>query len=515
MSRVHNAARSLASGYAAMVANVFYTLASVPLALHYLSKEEFGLWALVAQIGVYLTLLDLGMSGSVARILIDHKDTRSDGVYGAVLKTGCLVLLIQGACIILGGGLLSLLLPGLLKVPAELGKTFQILVAAQCLIMGITFVGRILMNILQAHQRYDSLNYSQIGQLAVGFATQWLTFHWGWGLYSLLAAAASNYFFGTLYNLFWVVRLRLFPERGHWGKATMGIFHELWSFGKDLFVLSVGLQLLNASQVVIISRTLGLDAAATWTIATRTFQLAFQFVQRVFDFSSGAFAEMIVRQERATLRRRFRDMLVLSASLAVFVSISIAVCNGSFVALWTRGRIQWPLLNDALMGIVLLLTLVTRCFVGLTGCAKQIGMMRWVYFVEGVCFVIGAFVLAHFIGIAGVIISAIAANLVWSGTYGVRWAARYLEVSTAEISLGWLRPALQYLALMLPVSIALSWLSFNLQPLVRLLVDAGFLIVVGLPALWFIGLNSDVRGDVRQAAQRMGVGAGVLKAFMA
>ena len=58
MSRIKNLARGLASGYAAMAANVLYTMGSVPLALSYLSKDEFGLWAVVSTIGGYLMLID-------------------------------------------------------------------------------------------------------------------------------------------------------------------------------------------------------------------------------------------------------------------------------------------------------------------------------------------------------------------------------------------------------------------------------------------------------------------------
>ena len=83
MSRLRHAAMSLGSGYAAMAANVFYTLASIPLALHYLGKEQFGLWSVVTQVASYLLLLDLGVTGSVSRILIDHKDKKNGGDYGS------------------------------------------------------------------------------------------------------------------------------------------------------------------------------------------------------------------------------------------------------------------------------------------------------------------------------------------------------------------------------------------------------------------------------------------------
>ena len=64
MSRIKRFAHSLVSGYVFLGANALYTLASVPLALHYLSKPEFGLWAVATQIAGYLMLIDFGLGTS-------------------------------------------------------------------------------------------------------------------------------------------------------------------------------------------------------------------------------------------------------------------------------------------------------------------------------------------------------------------------------------------------------------------------------------------------------------------
>src|SRR5690242_7647743 len=96
MSRLRRVVHSVAAGYAVLVVTALYALGSVPLALHYLSTDKFGLWALMATIGGYLGLIDLGMSGSLARMLIDHKDNRDGGTYGSFIQTGFIVLIIQG-----------------------------------------------------------------------------------------------------------------------------------------------------------------------------------------------------------------------------------------------------------------------------------------------------------------------------------------------------------------------------------------------------------------------------------
>jgi O-antigen/teichoic acid export membrane protein len=70
-------ARGLGAGYLATAINIAYTAASVPLALHYLGKDQFGLWSLSQQIVGYLILLDLGVTSAVSRFIADcHHESR-------------------------------------------------------------------------------------------------------------------------------------------------------------------------------------------------------------------------------------------------------------------------------------------------------------------------------------------------------------------------------------------------------------------------------------------------------
>src|SRR2546430_938711 len=137
MSRLGNAARSLASGYAAMASSTVLSLASVPLALHYLgSAEEYGVWFVAGQAATYLLLIDVGITGAVGRFLIDHKDDKEGGDYGSLIKTGSLVLVVQGVCIAVGGCSLAWWLPALCNIPQPFVPIFRLLVAGQCILLG-------------------------------------------------------------------------------------------------------------------------------------------------------------------------------------------------------------------------------------------------------------------------------------------------------------------------------------------------------------------------------------------
>ena len=340
MSRFKKFTRSLVSGYFLLGANILFTLASVPLALKYLSLAEFGLWALTMQIGGYIALVDLGMGASVARILIDHKDDRIKGGYGSVVQTGVLVGLVQGFLILLVGTVLALVAGRLLRVPPELRNDFTGLMIGQCALLAFSFAGKIFLYLLTAHQRYDISNYAQAALFACSYGMMWFFFAEGFGVFSLLWGQVLSSLLTVAINVWGCVHLKLLPRRGEWGRPTRPLFNELFAYGRDIFLFALGGQLINTSQTLLLTRFFGLETAAVWNICTRTFSLLLQVIYRVFDYSSSALAEMMVRREKKLLAGRFQHIIVLSTSLSVAAATLFALCNGAFVQVWTSGRVN-------------------------------------------------------------------------------------------------------------------------------------------------------------------------------
>ena len=150
-------------------------------------------------------------------------------------------------------------------------------------------------------------------------------------------------------------------------------------------MMNLGAQLASASQVILCSRMLGMEAAAVWSISTKIFSLAQQFVGRVLDSSAGGLAEMAVRKESATLQKRFHDIVSISAVMAVIASAGIALTNGPFIEIWTSGRISWNPWNNLLLAMVLFSTAVTRSHTSLVGITKEIRGMKFVYLLRVSC----------------------------------------------------------------------------------------------------------------------------------
>jgi O-antigen/teichoic acid export membrane protein len=496
MSRLKKFALSLASGYLLLAVNGLYTLASVPLALHYLSNEEFGLWALITQIAnLKLMLVDFGMSSSISRILIDYKDNKASVTYGSVIKTGFGVLVIQGILIALVGSGISFLLPGWMHLPEKFWHIFRWLLIGESLLLGFTFSGRMFGFILFAHQRADLSNYSAMGSFVVNLTVLWLGFKWNFGLYSLLLAYAASVLFGIIFSGIAVRRLGFLPDQGNWGHFNSTTFKELFFYGADLFLISIGNQLIFASQVPVITRALGLEAAATWSIASKMFMFAQQIVFKVIYYSSSAQAEMIVRGERERLKWRFRDLIILAGAASVVICLAVATCNNSFVKIWTHNRISWSFKNDLLFALMMIIYCNTYSFAGLVAMTKKIRAMKYAYFIEGVLFVLFGYLLAKSFGLAGVMISAIFTDLLCGGLYSICRVISYLEIPAGEILLHWYKNAYLLLGAMLAVSLLIWEVTKPLTILSQLIVSAAAIFLIGGFLFWRLGLNQRLRDE--------------------
>lgn len=499
MSRLKKFTHSLLSGYVALGANIFYSLASIPLALHYLGRAEFGLWALVTQIGGYIMLVDFGMGGSVSRILIDHKDDRQNGAYGSVIKTSVLVGAAQGGLIILAGAALAMLAGPLLHIPAELQREFLWLMIGQSVLLALSFAGRIFNMLLMAHQQPAITNYGAAALFFVNLAGMWAGLAAGWGVYSFLIGLAIGNIGNIAVGAAGCARLNLLPRGHEWGAVTRQRFRELFDFGRDLFLYSLGGQLINASQTILLTRLLGLEAAAAWTVGTRVFLVLTQMINQLFRFAAPALAEMMVRGEKERLCHRFQQIAILSANLALAVGAMLALCNSAFVSVWVKNKIAWPPVDDVLLAVWLVVVATMRVHTDLVGQTKKLQFMRYIFFIEGLAFVGLTLAIYQFGGITAMLSASILCTLSFSLPYGLYRTREYFGLGWRELA-GWFAPLLRLLLWVAPAGALLWWLTASEPAFMRLMVRGG---IFGLWTAWAFlrhGLSAPLRMEIYRHA---------------
>lgn len=352
--RTYNFIRSLGAGYFAIAVNIAYTVASVPLALHYLGKEQFGLWALAQQIMGYLMLLDLGVSSAVSRFIADRKDEVNGGEYGSILLSGGIVFVTQGFLIGIAGCIFSFFAPILFSVPQHLSSDFTNVLIIITVLAGISVALRTLGAPLWAFQRMD-VSYG-LGSLTLltSLAALWGGFHLGWGIYSFAVAGIPAAFLCPAITLWVCWKSGFYPTARNWGRPHWPLFRKIFSFGHDVVWVSLGSQLVNASQIMILSRFAGLNVAATFAIGTKAYSMFQQFTGKIIDASLPILTEMFVQGDMDKLNHRFINVVSITAFLATIGAAMLLAGNTAIVGFWTSGSIFWTSPYDALLAALLL-----------------------------------------------------------------------------------------------------------------------------------------------------------------
>jgi O-antigen/teichoic acid export membrane protein len=483
MTRARKFLHGVSSGYLVLGLNALYTLASVPLVLSYLSQDQFGVWIVVGQLAGYLTMVDLGTNTAGMRLLIDYKDDANSGVYGGLIKTMVLTQWLQALVILVLGVAVTGFLSRVLRIDPALAADVESLWIWQVIFLVISFSCKVGSQLLAAHQRMDICNYAQAGSIILNFVLLWIGLASGFKLYSFVIAQGA----ATLLTAVWTVaaafRMKLTPLAGGWGKVSLSLFRKLFGFGAEIFLIALGTQFITSSQSLLVTRLLGLDAASFWAVMTKTFTLVCQLCWRIIGPAQPALSEMLVRNEVERLWKRYRELFQLVLLLSTYFGILIAVSNTPFVHLWTRGKIDWPRVNDALVGFWLVLLTIVCCHSSLVMNTKAVRFLKYIYFVEGVVFILSSLVVIPRAGFTGMLLCSIASTLLFTVSYGVWRIALLAGVSPWTVGLGWMKPVGQLAIVMVPVAAILAFLSRSQTDLFKLVTCALPVAIIGAVAL--------------------------------
>lgn len=479
------------TGYGSIAANVIFTLVSIPLALHFLDKERFGLWALALQINGYLALIDMGMGVAVSRFIADHKDDVNGGEYGSLLLTGGLVFVIQGILIVLAGLLFSIFAPQLFAVPAEYAQAFRYLLIVLSTSTGASVALRAVCSPLWSFQRIDIINGCASGGLLVTLLCLWIALQNGGGVMSFAYAQLPAIFGTILIQMLVCLKNGYYPKRGHWGRFSAESFRQMFHFGKDNVIITVGTQLINASQIMILSRWISLEAATTFSVATKFYTMAMQLVGNPISSSSAGLTEIFVRGDKKLFTQRYWDLITIATAISTIAAVGLAIGNSCVVLLWTKKSIEWSWHHDVILAALIVLRNASGCFMGLFGIMRNWKPVRLICLTEGLVFVPLAIFLAGYLEIFGILIASLVAHLAVTTAMSAKAASSVIG--------SWRQQRSAYLiSISLVIASAIiAWLGQKLEtpPLIMLGVTA-VAVLITMGVVWHGILSPHIRARI-------------------
>ena len=498
MARLKSFFLNISGGYFQISCNVAYSLLSVPLILHYLPTRHLGLWATIGQVTTYLSLVDLGMTAAFARLLIDQKGSDSRERYHALVSTSFWVSAVQGLMIASLGWWLAPIGAALLKIPQAEADLFVWLFRFQVLVLGFGFLFRPLHAILYAHQ----MEY--VSSLASGITLVGsLVFLAGFfaldcGPHALSYASLTGPLFTPLVLISLGKKAGIWREISLFSKGSWQVFREIYAYGKEIFYMGLGHHLILTSQTMIVSRSLGLESAAAWAVGTKMFNLVLPLTWRPYGAAIPGMSEMLVQGDRARLQQRLAGMISLTFGLAVFFSGFMVLCNTPFVHFWTRGKIEWVGSGNYLLGLWLLVLALQTTHCNFVSVTKQVGALKYLYFLEGAVFILVSLWLAPRFGFPGIILVSVICTLLFSYQYSLKNTGRFFGLPTA--TMGWLPivPGLGYLLIYVFFIFIFNYLTFSWSAELRLFGSVPVAFFLGGFLFYRFGIPGPLREELWQ-----------------
>ena len=335
LMRLRNTILTGAASYIQMGSLMVTQLVAIPLALRFLDNERFGLWSFTSQSLGYLLLLDFGVSTSIGRLLVEPLHQGDEREWNGWFNLVLAIVSIQAA-LILGLGL-ALVEPILrwFNIPAALLPEARQLWLMMLVLNALTFPLKLFLGILYAQNRGYWIFMSQTVGAWAGLAAFYVFLQSGRGslAYGFSAVAQSLVASGLpLVAVVWGPnRFRLSIRGIPWHRAR-----ELFGFSSAVFVIIVGVQVVFASQSLIITKILGLGAVASFAVCSKVPMLMLQLIWRPFDAFSPRWQIYWSQGKTEELTREYRHLVRLSLGLAVLAMIGCFAMNRWFVVIFGK-----------------------------------------------------------------------------------------------------------------------------------------------------------------------------------
>jgi O-antigen/teichoic acid export membrane protein len=451
VSRTRRATWNYATGIGFTAFSVSAGLLATPLLLHWLGDERLGAQRAATDWFGYLSLLELGLGGTLLPVLARAVTTSRDRVkaaeVSAAVAAGIQAYLVVTLFTLIGGA--GLLCTILYLIPVSAGVASDLQVSCLVSLLGILLLPLAPFRLLaEARQKGYLVHGLLIVQTLVIIVLQ-LRLAWaGWGItgqaLAILAGALIFYFL-----LAWD-GIRRYPDTLAPLKSdshVAGKRKELRRLNRPTFLVDLCGRVSLLTDNLVIAYLLGPAMVVPFFLTQRLVSLAQGQLQGIGNASWAALVELHLAGDHGKFNQRLIELTNVAATLGVAVLVPIAVYNHYFVSLWVgAGRFG----GEWLTGVAVLNGFLQALF-SLWGWAfsgtGQVGRLVRMYIAAAVVNLTVSIVCTRAFGLAGPLLGTLVAfttvNLWW-----LPWLLRRV-FGTSLWSL--------FAAVMLPLAIGLPY----------------------------------------------------------
>lgn len=341
--RNRRAALTTLTSVAVQGIKVLTSLVSVPLTLHYLGEERYGLWLTMSSLLAFVAFADLGIGNGLLNAISQAygRNMREE----AVEAVSTAFFLLSGIAILLGL-LFAFAYPFIpwprvfnvtsVLAEREAGRAMAVLFA--CFILNIV-LGTI-QRVQIGYQEGYRNNVWQIAGSLVGLAGVLIGIELEVGLPWLVLALAGAPVIATLLNgiLLWGQHSPDLRPKWKFVSVTMG--RKIANLGFMFLILQLAVAFAFSADKIVIAQILGPEAVVQFGVPQRLFAFVTMLVGFVLTPLWPAYGEATVRGDLEWVKRTLARSLRLSLFVVGPLALLMVVLGKPLVHAWVGSSIQ-------------------------------------------------------------------------------------------------------------------------------------------------------------------------------
>jgi O-antigen/teichoic acid export membrane protein len=327
---------SLASA-AAKGISVCTGLISVPLTLHYLGTERYGMWITMSSFVTMLSFADLGIGNGLLSAVATANGRDDRAAIKTYVSSGLFILSAVAALILIAFAIAYPFVPWykLFNVDTEMaraesGPALAVLITCFALNIPVGIVQRVQMGL----QRGFMASMWQCASSITALMGVLLAIHLELPLPFLIAAFVGTPLVASLLNnfvFFGLLMPDIAPSIRHFARSAA---KRVARTGILFFVLQIVVAVAYTSNSLVIAQMMGAAAVATYAVPDRMFNVITIILQMLLTPLWPAYGEAIERGDHGWVRNTLKKSFLISVSLASCLSLVLVIFGPTIVQFW-------------------------------------------------------------------------------------------------------------------------------------------------------------------------------------
>ncbi len=336
---------ALAAG-ASMLAKAITILTgiiSVPLTLHYLGPERYGIWMVISSFTVMLSFADMGLGNGILNAIAREHGRDDRAAIRTIVSSGYAMLAVVGAAIALGFAI-SYPFVDWYKIfnvrsalaRAEAGPALAAFIACFALTIPLGLVQKVQTGLQQA---FLSGLWQCVGSLlglAGVLAAIWLHAGLGWLVFSLVGGPLLASVLNTLI-FFRKDNGDISPQLASFSRhAALAALKT----GTMFFVLQLVVSIAYGADSIIVAQNLGAASVSQYAVPERMFSIITMLLMMLLSPLWPAYGEAIARGDHNWVKSALQRAIIVSASASIVLSTTLVLAGPWLIRLWVGPQIQ-------------------------------------------------------------------------------------------------------------------------------------------------------------------------------